>query len=58
MVMRKVCIGLTFGRMANEVSPTNPLDEDNTPETSMEKLARKRLASTIIRHSISDMSEG
>jgi hypothetical protein len=48
MVMRNVCIGLTFGRTANVVSPTNPLDEDDTPEASTEKLAPKRLASTTI----------
>lgn len=47
MVMRNVCIGLTFGRTANEVSPTNPLDEDDTPEALTEKLAPKRWASTI-----------
>lgn len=43
--MRNVWIGLTFGRTANEVSPTSPLDDDATPEASTEKLAPNRLAS-------------
>ena len=43
-------MGLTFGRTANEVSPTNPLDEDDTPEASTEKLTPNRLASMTIRY--------
>lgn len=42
-------MGLTFGRTANEVSPTNPLDEDDTPEASTEKLTPNRLASMTSR---------
>jgi hypothetical protein len=55
MVMANVWMGLIFGRTANEVSPTNPLDEDDTPEASTEKLTPNRLASMTIRsHYIND----
>jgi hypothetical protein len=48
-------MGLTFGRTAKDVSPTNPLDEDDTPEASTEKLTPNRLASmTNQSHNIND----